>query len=1342
MVTKAVVSHYYEGQGRLSAGLRSSDGMPTGLRPMGNVSELSLAVAGDMAIIKRPVNGRLVDMESYTRGTTVKFRAKIESVTARNLAMLTHGAYGDEQAARVENAPVKGYFGALQPLSGMAPVNMAVTAAGTTLTPYVSDGYAWDYMPSEGGAGLVLNDGVDAPLDKLKSLAGTLVTAAALPAPGVVRLSAVLPTGLQLGQRVVLLGFTDPALAPYLARAVTIAAFDNTAKTVDVVLPGIVASPDFTAGRILFDGMSLSASYDSAAFSQYTATIDNGGEFFMRFDGMNLADADGAPVTVEISRVKIDPSAVRDLLTEELATIELTGTVLYDRFRPHAPFYTEKFLTLTSDGIRDPSMGTVGFFRGWGGSAGGGPGGGWTGGDGTGGGTGGTGGGTGSSTFPSSDWLANYLDGKIALEQLAADAQALLQQLQDTDADFQAQVDAFKAEAAANKLDLDTLTAEVTAHSLTLTDQSNALSQEITDRTTQASTLETNLQASIDQAHALAEQANTTANSAVTNLTLETDTRATQVTNLITQTQGQANALGALGSRVTTVESTTVDQALRLTELETTSVGADSRITTLETTSADQAARLTTLETSQGDLTSRITTVETTTTAQANRLTTLETSDAAHDSRIATLETTSASDATRITTLETSVSGHTSSIQTLQQTTSDQANTLTTLTHTAEKRVTWRAHTRGVNGPGVTGMFDLDGANTINVGTSWIVVEFSAVGAVTASTVYPVSTDAAKDADLRLKLDGIADGQTVLVLGYGDPALNLSAATKTSLARCGGTVDTLDALKAGAAYLLLGVAGMGEGAGTEIASGLQVANDAAAAADLTFDLINGRPANLPGSTGVRAAITSLQTVSDSQASTLSQLTLDVNTNHSAITDLQSVTAGQASRLTTLESSVDTNTSSITSMQATQASQAVTMSELQTSDSQQASTITAMQQTTTDTAQQVTDLSTRMETAEASLVNELITRAGKDAVVIDQLNLMDGRLVNAEASVTASASTVSGYETRMTAVEGTTTSNTSNITSLTNRVTGLDGKTDATNTSVSGLTSRVTTAEGTITSQGNAITSLTSRLTTAEGNITATSNGLNTLTTRVTTAEGTITSQGQAITSLQSSLDSKTVTIVQPTQPTSAGRNTGDIWVDSDDNNKVYVWNGSVWQVTTDNTKNKTFVQAAAPTATAVGDLWFDSDDSYKMYRWTGSAWDPVQDGRISANATAITGLTTRVTTAEGNITSQSSSITSLSSRVTTAEGNITSQASAISGLQTSVNSVTGKVNASYTLRLDANKHITGFTFQNDGTVGAMAIVADYFSIVGASSGARTEFSGGNWRVYDTANVLRVRMGVW
>lgn len=87
-------------------------------------------------------------------------------------------------------------------------------------------------------------------------------------------------------------------------------------------------------------------------------------------------------------------------------------------------------------------------------------------------------------------------------------------------------------------------------------------------------------------------------------------------------------------------------------------------------------------------------------------------------------------------------------------------------------------------------------------------------------------------------------------------------------------------------------------------------------------------------------------------------------------------------------------------------------------------------------------------------------------------------------------------------------------------------------------------------------------------------------------------------------------------------------------------------------------------------------------------------------------------------------------------------ATAVQTLRADVDSVTGKVNASHSVVLDVNGNVSGTRSENDGTRSSFSILADKFAIVSPSGGARTEYSGGNWRVYDAAGTLRVRMGVW
>lgn len=108
-------------------------------------------------------------------------------------------------------------------------------------------------------------------------------------------------------------------------------------------------------------------------------------------------------------------------------------------------------------------------------------------------------------------------------------------------------------------------------------------------------------------------------------------------------------------------------------------------------------------------------------------------------------------------------------------------------------------------------------------------------------------------------------------------------------------------------------------------------------------------------------------------------------------------------------------------------------------------------------------------------------------------------------------------------------------------------------------------------------------------------------------------------------DGKITSFYQASAPTATG--IGDIWFDTDADNIMYRWSGSAWvlardtgitqaisdaadaQATADG-KITTFYQTNAPTADGVGDLWVDTDDNNRMYRWSGSAWVLVADKRV------------------------------------------------------------------------------------------------------------------------------------
>jgi hypothetical protein len=129
---------------------------------------------------------------------------------------------------------------------------------------------------------------------------------------------------------------------------------------------------------------------------------------------------------------------------------------------------------------------------------------------------------------------------------------------------------------------------------------------------------------------------------------------------------------------------------------------------------------------------------------------------------------------------------------------------------------------------------------------------------------------------------------------------------------------------------------------------------------------------------------------------------------------------------------------------------------------------------------------------------------------------------------------------------------------------------------------------------------------------------------------------------QATADGKVTTFYQSAPPTA--EEIGDLWIDTDDD-RLYRWSGTAWieiqdadiaqaiadaasaQATADG-KIVSFYQNEPPTAGAVGDFWIDTNDSNKLYRWNGSAWQTARDAGIEA---AISAAATAQSTADGKI---------------------------------------------------------------------------------------------------------------
>lgn len=68
--------------------------------------------------------------------------------------------------------------------------------------------------------------------------------------------------------------------------------------------------------------------------------------------------------------------------------------------------------------------------------------------------------------------------------------------------------------------------------------------------------------------------------------------------------------------------------------------------------------------------------------------------------------------------------------------------------------------------------------------------------------------------------------------------------------------------------------------------------------------------------------------------------------------------------------------------------------------------------------------------------------------------------------------------------------------------------------------------------------------------------------------------------------------------------------------------------------------------------------------------------------------------------------------------------------------------AQWSVNVRADGRVGGVQLASSGQVSRFDVVADAFSVSAPGGGRRTEYSDGNWRVYDEAGRLRVRMGVW
>lgn len=184
-------------------------------------------------------------------------------------------------------------------------------------------------------------------------------------------------------------------------------------------------------------------------------------------------------------------------------------------------------------------------------------------------------------------------------------------------------------------------------------------------------------------------------------------------------------------------------------------------------------------------------------------------------------------------------------------------------------------------------------------------------------------------------------------------------------------------------------------------------------------------------------------------------------------------------------------------------------------------------------------------------------------------------------------------------------------------------------------------------------------------------------TDVSSIGDALSAQAGLITSLQAAVATLPTVFLQADPPTGGSYNVGDIWFETDNSNKQYIWDGTDWNDTATVSGSVNYAQPTMPTGGSynVGDLWINTADNNRLHRWNGTAWVDISDPRVAAQGTAITELTTRVSSVEGINSSQSGAITALQATVSDPLTGLPSRASAaaVTALEARASATEGEI---------------------------------------------------------------------
>jgi hypothetical protein len=317
-------SQYFSGQGVVMIGSRDANGNPTGLRALGNVSDLKLTVATTIVDHKNSQDGQ--------RATDARLRTDIKSTAsltldswfAANLAKALSGDNTVIPAGAVAAGAVNCYPGLISPLAYINTSNLVLTSAtSTVLTAYTTPSAPYDYKVNQSAGSIEINplDGALAPVGL-----GTAPSAITVGSTTVITMA----NTATVGEEVYLVGFTGANASSLNNISALISACDSG----HITIPVVTTAETITVGagsRVIFanEAQPCSAAYNFSAQTLVHGLTQPLTDVFLRFEGLNTAQGN-TPVVVEIFRFSTDPLKELSLISDTFGSFQLEGAIMYD----------------------------------------------------------------------------------------------------------------------------------------------------------------------------------------------------------------------------------------------------------------------------------------------------------------------------------------------------------------------------------------------------------------------------------------------------------------------------------------------------------------------------------------------------------------------------------------------------------------------------------------------------------------------------------------------------------------------------------------------------------------------------------------------------------------------------------------------------------------------------------------------------------------------------------------------------------------------------------------------------------------------------------------------------